>query len=702
MKIHFYRQSSTNDCGATCLRIVLGIFGKDLPIWEILDLFPLEKDGWSLDTLIRASNHFGLNAKCGKANVKRLSEITLPLIVLTNGHYIVVYKIKSDSVYVADPRIGKYVYTLSDFFNEIGDDFNIVQLNPAVSFKECSNSSMGSLTKEFAKYYIPFKKQITNVFFIVLLVSLAQLVLPFVNRSIVDIGIETSSWNYIRILIIGSILLLLTIIGGNFIQIYLFTHIANRVKTFMLEDYFAHALNIKYLQFIGMNVGDILQRVTDNERIQSYVITSLLQTFTSVLFLTIFIITLLIFSIKLGVIFSLISFIYILWNWLFLNQRKKLDFKFWQVKSENNKNIIDMYTHIVDIKNCSLENIFTKKWCSNLNNIFEQNTRYLNFSQIQEVGSRLIIQSNNLILTFLSCYYVLDGTFTLGTLFAVQYLIGIMNPPLSAIADFLNQTQLTLISLQRIQAFNHKAMDSLPNSEIVVPKYKDLNLHGVSFSYPNGKIAVSQLSLYLKFGNKYGIIGSSGCGKSTLLKIINGILEPTYGNYIICNTNSKALGCHVIRRFVSAYLQENTIFNGTILQNIVCGNLYDEARLLKVVEISAIRREIEVLPLSYNTVIGSGHINLSRGQQQRLLIARTLYKDADVYLFDEITNCLDYSTGNKIISKIDLFLSEKTRIYVTHQTEYLKDAASIYCLNSGFLIDFGKYEELCERNRISK
>lgn len=233
-----------------------------------------------------------------------------------------------------------------------------------------------------------------------------------------------------------------------------------------------------------MNIGDIVQRVTDNERIQGYMASSFLQTIVVLLLLIVFVTALAIFSVHLTVIFLIIGSIYIAWNVIFLKQRKNLDFDFWKVKSENNRHLIEAHSHIADIKLFKLYNFFTLRWRSNLIEILNQNTKYLNFSQIQNVGSQVLIQTNNLMLTFFSCYYVIEGTFSLGTLFAVQYLIGSLSLPLSTIADFFNQTQLTMISLRRIQAFNHRASESAKQYHAIIPKRKDLILHGVTFRYP--------------------------------------------------------------------------------------------------------------------------------------------------------------------------------------------------------------------------
>lgn len=701
MRIKFYRQSSTNDCGATCLRIALSYFGKDIPIWEILNVFPTSKDGWSLEYLENACSHFGISINYIDNGIQRLQEIKLPALALFNSHYIVIYKITAKKIYIADPRIGKCTYSIEEFKEMAGDNPAIIQLSYIASFHKDNKSTWLTLARDFCKYYVPYKHKLSRIFLTVLIISAAQLIMPFVTRSIIDVGIENSSWDFMKVLIAASIILALTIIGSDYIQTNLFTHIANRVKTLMLDDYLSKAFRIKYSHFIGMNIGDMLQRVTDNERIQNYVVTSFLQTIVSMFLLLVFITALAVFSIKLSIISIVMGAAYIIWNAFFLNQRKKLDFDFWRIKADNNKAIIDSYTHISDIKLFALEPAFMKQWRSNIYRMLEQNTKYLNFSQLQYAGSQILIHANNLILTFMSSYYVIDGSFSLGTLFAIQYLIGSINAPLAVFADFMNQTQLTIISLRRIQAFNHRAEEESGIKNNIIPKYKDILLQNVSFKYPDGKIALSQINLKLDYGKKYGIIGPSGCGKSTLLKILCGLVEPSIGKFHIGNTNSLSLGIFNFRDFTSSYLQENSVFRGSVLMNITGSDYdFDEGRLIKAVETAAIRRDIEGMPSSYNTVIGNDGVNLSRGQQQRLLLARTLYKEADIYLFDEITNSLEENLGKRIIEKIDTLLSAKTRIYVTHQTHLLMDCETIYCFNNGYLIDFGRYDELKERKRI--
>ena len=697
MKIEFYRQMSTNSCGATCLRIILKMYNKEVPEWELIEQFPLGQTGWSISTLLSACKHYNLHTNIIDQCFTDIKQVGMPIILLAGNHYVVIYRIKGKSIYVADPRIGKIKYSITEFKNLIGEDYIALQIQGVASEGKHNESSSVKLFANFYGYYQPYKKYIWNILFVMGIVAIAQLLIPFASRTIIDIGIEGSSWDYIRLIILGILLMNTTIIVGEYIQIYLITHIANRVKVLMLEEYIIKFLSIPYYYLFGINKGDLIQRVTDNERIQNYIITTLIQAIVSTLLLAVFLIVLFIFSTKLAIIFLSISTVYIIWNYSFLHCRKKLDFNFWKIKSENNKYLIDAYDNFIDIRNCRLFSMTVNKWRSNLFELFEQNSKFLKFSQIQELGNKIIIQTIVLVLTFLSCEYVFDGTFSLGTLFAVQYIIGNIYIPLSRIPDFLSQTQLTLISLQRINAFN-QTKSELKKSGIILPKHRDILMQSILYKYPNGKVALSNISLSLKSGLKYGIIGESGCGKSTILKIICGILTPNSGKYMIGTTNSSSIGHDNLIKFISVYLQESSIFHGTILENIVCDNAnIDEDRLIKVVEIASIRREIEQLNNSYNSIIGDGGNMLSKGQQQRILLARTLYKDADIYLFDEVINFLDESMGKRIISKIDLFLKDKTRIYVTHQKEILKDADLIYFIHQGYILKNGSYNDFYER-----
>lgn len=703
-KINFYRQPTSNECGATSLRIVLGYYGLYIQAWEITEKFPVQKGGWSLTQYVKAAYEYGLKTEVLELSTANFSEITLPVVISAHSHYAVLYRVCRDKYYVADPAFGKIVYTKEEFCEHFYMDTNSVVLmfSKLAVFKQSGrNISNIMLVKTFWQYCSSYKYAILKSLIIVFVIAISHIMLPFITRSIIDVGLQTSSWDFIEILLAGNIILVLADILGTFVHTYLITHLTNRIKNSMLEDYMSKVLTLKYSMLMGAKIGDFLQRISDNERIQSFLSGPCLNSVVSISFLTVFSLILLYFNSKLFIIYFVFTILYIGWTVLFLHQRKKLDFTFWHIKSDNSKIMIQTFNNIVDVKGFNYQRKFLNKWRLNILDLFHQNISYFHFSQLQEVGGKIILQSKDLILTYFSCSLVLDGEMTLGTLFAIQYILGYLNTPLYRIADFLNQFQLVMISLGRIFNFNNLPDDYKNETVTFLPQSRNLVLRNISYRYPDGTIGLMRINMSFYAGKKYGIVGSSGCGKSTLFKLLCGFIQPEIGDIWLGTTNIKSIDWNKLRENISIDLQENNLIEGSILENIV-GDIdkYDEDRLIRCVEIASIRREIENLPNAYNTLIEGDNRKMSRGQSQRLLIARAIYKQADIYLFDEIANCLSPDYEKKIVAKVDSFLADSMRIYVSHRPECLFDSDLIFVMDNGSVIDLGKYEDLVERKRF--
>lgn len=701
---HFYRQTSRTDCGPTALRIILSLFGKHVQAWDITGKVPCGASGWSVQDFCQASSNFGLQATSYIVSVSALKEIELPIVMLFNEHYMVCYRIKGDHYFIADPKRGKLKVRKEDLLKQINtESFIVIRCTTTPDFASIK-SNRDSTLQMFCilfEYFTPYRGSIPKLLFVILIVCIAQLLIPFIARTIIDKGVTTSSFDFLSLLLIGNVLLILTTIVGNFTQTYLVTHITNRIKVTMLNQYVEKVLRLPVQYFTQSNVGDLVQRVRDSERIQSYIVGTLFSSIVALLFLIIFSLVLLYFSRILFWVTLGCSVLYIGWTCLFLKERKKIDLNFWDLQSAGNKHVIDIHRCIFDIKSFGLDKMFGNKWRNIIVAQHKQNIRFLNFSQIQDVGANIISQGKDIALTYITCYFVLHGEITLGSLFAVQYILGLINSPLTKLAYFLDQTQLTVISLQRIIAFNklEEEVSKEKENTSFIPLFKSLSFDNISFRYIDGTVALKNVSLCLQLGQKVGIVGQSGCGKSTILKILSGLLVPLAGEYYLGTSNTKALNWQTLRnKKFSVLLQENTLLDGTILENIIGNEEFDELRLIHAVETASIRREIEMLPDGYRTKIGSGHRKLSNGQKQRLLIARTIYKKADIYLFDEMANGLSAEFEKKIVEKIDRQKKDALRVYVSHRGTALIDSDIILVLDKGHIVDCGNHEELLKRH----
>jgi ATP-binding cassette subfamily B protein len=298
---------------------------------------------------------------------------------------------------------------------------------------------------------------------------------------------------------------------------------------------------------------------------------------------------------------------------------------------------------------------------------------------------------------------VLKGSMTLGTMLAVQFIIGQLNVPVSQIIMFFRMSQDAKMSLDRLSEV-HEMQDEEPEPEYKVrklPEKKDIYINNVSFQYegPHSPYALKDIDLFIQENKTTAIVGTSGSGKTTLLKLLLGFYQPVSGDILVGDTRLSNLSLKVWRQRTGAVMQDGFLFPETIAANIAPGiEDIDEDRLVKAAEVANIRGFIESLPLGYNTKVGANGHGLSEGQMQRLLIARVVYKNPDILIFDEATNSLDANNEKAIVENLAGFFMGKTVIIVAHRLSTVRNADKIIVMDNGRIVETGTHETLIENN----
>jgi ATP-binding cassette subfamily B protein len=327
--------------------------------------------------------------------------------------------------------------------------------------------------------------------------------------------------------------------------------------------------------------------------------------------------------------------------------------------------------------------------------LFSLKVKGLSIIQYQSAGATLINEITNILITIVAATAVLKA----GMMLAVQFIIGQLNVPVSQIIGFFRMSQDAKMSLDRL-AEVHNLDEEEPDPEIKVrklPEKKDIYFNGLSFQYegPRSPYALKDIDLFIAENRITAIVGTSGSGKTTLLKMLLGFYQPVAGEILIGDLRLSNLSLKVWREKVGAVMQDGFLFPDTIAANIAPGaediNL---ERLVKAADISNIRGFIESLPLGYNTKIGANGHGLSEGQKQRLLIARVIYKDPDIIIFDEATNSLDANNEKVIVENLSEFFEGKTVIVVAHRLSTVRNADQIVVLDSGRITETGDHESL--------
>jgi ATP-binding cassette subfamily B protein len=331
--------------------------------------------------------------------------------------------------------------------------------------------------------------------------------------------------------------------------------------------------------------------------------------------------------------------------------------------------------------------------------LFGLKVKGLSIIQYQSAGATLINEVTNVLITIVAATAVLQGNMTLGMMLAVQFIIGQLNVPVSQIIGFFRMSQDAKMSLDRL-AEVHNLEEEEPDPEVKVrklPDKKDIYFNGLSYQYegPRSPFALKDVNLLIEENKITAIVGTSGSGKTTLLKMLLGFYHPVAGEILIGDLRLSNLSLRVWREKVGAVMQDGFLFPNTIASNISPGSEeIDEERLIKAVDIANIRGFIESLPLGYNTKIGANGHGLSEGQKQRLLIARVIYKNPDIIIFDEATNSLDANNEKVIVENLTEFFQGKTVIIVAHRLSTVRNADKIVVLDSGRIIETGTHESL--------
>ena len=703
-------QLDSKDCGPACIKIVTKYYGAYYTLQHLRDLCSITREGISFLDMSEVFEQLGFRTICIKLDYEELNKIPKPCIVYwENNHFVVVYKITKSTVFVSDPAKGLCKYKVSEFKEKwtVGKNKGItLGVEPMADQKQKGNTEKKEKRKEgrkFINYFYPYKKNFFNLLLVMLIVTILQSILPFISKSIIDVGIQTNDIEFINIVLFGNIAIIVSILLSNMVRDWILLHITSRVNVSLISDYLIKIMRLPITFFENKLIGDILQRANDHERIRSFFMNNSLNFLFSSLTFFVFSAILFLFNPILCLIFFTGSTFYILWILSFMKYRKTVDWQYFDLISKNQSHWIEMINTIQDVKLNNYEKQKRWKWENIQAKLHKVNQKVLTITNAQNLGSQFINQLTNLFITFYSAKAVLRGDITFGVMIATQFIIGMLNAPISQFILFIQSLQYAKISFLRLNEI-HLLEDedcNQVNNNIKLPEQKSIILRNVSFQYGrNIELVLKNITLAIPEGKVTAIVGDSGSGKTTLLKLILRLYKPTYGQISIGNLNIENINLRQWRNSCGAVMQDGQIFNDTILNNIVLEDeRVDYDKLRKAVDAANISREIETLPQGYQTMMGESGRGLSGGQKQRVLIARALYKEPDYLFFDEATNALDVANEQKIVRAMDNIFKNKTVIVVAHRLSTIRRADQIIVMKDGSVIEIGTHDSLVENKK---
>lgn len=713
MKFPNYRQLDTMDCGPSCLRIIAKFYGKTYPLQHLRRLSHITREGVSMLGISDAAEAIGFRTKGVKLTWEQLrDEVPLPCIVhWKQQHFVVVYDIKGkadeETVYVSDPAHGLLQYKKDEFlkcwFSTEEDNQKIgtaLLLEPTPRFYEEDPEAESKFRLSYLTGYLkPYKRFIIQLFLALLTGSLISMIFPFITQSVVDFGINNSNLNFIILALVAQLVLTFGQTANELIRSWLMLHITTRVSINIVSDFLSKLMRLPIAFFDVKMVGDIMQRISDNNRIQSFLTGSMLNILFSSITFVIYAVIMATYHLNILLIFLAGSALYALWVTVFLKRRRDLDYKRFQQASNNQSNLVQLINGMQEIKLNNCEKQKRWEWERIQAKLYKISIKSLALGQTQQVGGTFIDQSKNVFISFLAAKAVIDGDMTLGMMMAMQYILGQLNAPISQFIGFIQEAQDAKISAERLGEI-HDMPNEEPDGETFIreiPQTADMELKNVVFQYdgPHSEKVLDEINLTIKANKVTAIVGTSGSGKTTLLKLLLGFYKPISGDVELNRVKLEKYSPSLWRRNCGVVMQEGFIFSDTLGNNIgVTDEEPNRDKLENAVEIANIKDFVESLPLRYNTKIGADGHGLSTGQKQRLLIARAVYKDPEYIFFDEATNALDANNEKVIMGNLKRFFKGRTVVVVAHRLSTVKNADTIVVLAKGKIVEQGTHNDL--------
>jgi HlyB family type I secretion system ABC transporter len=699
----YVRQIDETDCGAACLAMICRHFGRAVSLARIRQLVHTSVDGTSLRGICLAAEELGLAARSVKASARNLLEMPLPAILHWEGnHWVVLYGVDAKEARIADPASGPVRVPRDEFDGKWTGYAALFDYTDRFEHAPEGRSSSDWLWP----FFKPFAGVLAQVLALAMIVSTLQMALPVFTQIIVDRVVVDRDVTLLNVLVIGMLAVLAFSTLGMMLQRYLFSFVAVRVDAAMLDFLTRRLLSLPMAYFASRRTGDIQRRIAGLRQIREFIVHNLVSGLTALVQLAAAIVLMFMYDAKLAAVFLVTAPAYaILMSVSYRILRpvfNRLEAAYGTYQSYQ----IDAIRGIEAVKAMGAEGAFRQIMLDEFHAIARR-VFAADFTMMSyESGVGVVSFLSMVLFLWVGAHEVINGAMTIGALVAFNSLIALANAPISVLLSQWDSGQLISVLLDRLNdVFEQEPEQGRDRSHLVPVRTLEgtVALRNVGFRYggPDAAAILQGITLDVPAGKRVAIVGRSGSGKTTLAKCLAGLLEPTEGSILYDGLELKTLNYRDLRRQIGFVLQENHLFNNTIAGNIAFGEPEpDMDRVIWAARLANAHDFVERLPLGSQTKIGESGLALSGGQRQRIAIARALYTQPAVLIFDEATSSLDTESERAIQENLGRVLEGRTSFVIAHRLSTVRDADLIVVLEKGSVTERGTHEELMDRRGL--
>ncbi|WP_457625339.1 peptidase domain-containing ABC transporter [Persephonella sp.] len=684
--------------GLAVIEVISKLEGISIDIRAVIRDYAISEDELKLEQFLRIIKDKGFKFKKKKLSPEEfLERYPLPAVFLTKkGKYGILLKFdkEKNQAIVLLPEKGKNLLNIS-----VEDLKDFVDLFIPVKHRESKSKVVFGL-RWFWEEIKRYKSLMTEILTASLVVQIFGLATPLFTQVILDKVLVHRSITTLEVIAIAFLGVILFEFVLNLARKYVFLHTTTKLDAKLGARIFKHLLSLPITYFESRKVGDTIARIREVDTIRNFLTNRAITVIVDFVFSIVFLIIMLIYSVKLSlVVMGIIFIIAVLFFIITPEYKRRLDERFY-TGAKANSYLVESVTGIQTVKSLAIEGNIQKKWENVLADSVKASFNLSNLSNIAGSISELLRRFITIAILFLGVKEVIQGNMTVGQLIAFQMFAGQLVNPVINLVSVWHELQQALLSVDRIgDILNHPTEIKTENSITLNKLVGSIRFVNVRFRYrADTPYVLKNVSFDIKPGMCVGIIGRSGSGKSTIAKLIQRLYIPTEGEIYIDSVDIKHLNPVWLRKNIGVVLQENYLFSGTIRENIAMPIPDAPMELIiNVAKIAGAHEFISKLPEGYDTIVGERGSTLSGGQKQRIAIARALITDPRILIFDEATSALDYES-EKIVRQNMKFIKEgRTVIVIAHRLTTVKDCDLIIAIDNGVIVEAGSFKQLMRK-----
>jgi ATP-binding cassette subfamily B protein len=695
-------QENEMDCGPACLAMISKFYGNDIPVQHWRNITHTNREGTSLFDLANGAEDMGF--KTTGLFVEKLEELEtsmLPVIAVRQYHFLVIYKFTKKDVTIGDPEVGIRTISKEEFYKGFENAILLIRPTPEFYNVEIPKAGFG----HYKDLFIGYNREIALILTCSIILVLFSLFPPILMQIVLDEVITKKDTSLLWFLLgtLGVVTVLQA--GMDWVRAYYINYVTIKFDFRALSSFLRKMFSLPYKFFAIRHVGDFTRRLSEMERLRSFLTGEMLETVLNLFTLLIYSVVLFIYSPLIAVVTLLVSPVLVFISMSFSKRLRSAYMQAFSSRAEQESLMTDLINGVPVIKALTAEVPARWRLEEKIVDTLKAHYRFSMTSATLEAYTTVYGTFARMGLMGLAAYLGIKGNLSPGQVLSISVFVNFVIAPFIGLANTWSSIQELISAMIRLNdIFLSPSEKKSGKGRLVKKRLRgEIEFKDVWFRY-GGEASdwvLKGVSFVIEPGQKVAIAGPSGSGKSTVANLLLRMFDPLKGQIFIDGRDYREYDLKWLRSQIGLILQHSHLFNGTIAENIAFGDPkadYDK------IEQSAIMANahhfIESKSAGYDYVLSHGGFGLSGGEKQRISCARAFYLDPPVLILDEATSALDGVAEKGLINGVLEASKDRAILSIAHRYTTARFFDHVLLMNQGKIVGFGSHAQLRRESEL--